>query len=429
MRFPMILRTIAGSSVLLVPLAACAVDPAPPIDESPNDVEPLFTAPVTRTFGQGQVGVDTGVWAKALISGNGLSPDALHPGGALNALRTLGNQALSSANINGSGITGETHGTALIEYAIQCALPAGVSRTIVTPGGVTTFYGHVGLAPSWGTAPATAEEKRWVSACLLAHANAWEARVNIMLMGRRSSLERSPATATLERWGFQEAAFYGDLFMSPLPVAPKPYMFACTGYDAQNDCEDAVEVSLNGRFCGRRSDCRFSIVGPCNGIRTTEEACGPYGAAYDDCARELQPRGGSFPVKEVITVFLRSSADVATMHPKCAAPEFDSAVGGVDLCVPGPELAPGTHQCVTEVCEADPSCCTVAWDSKCVEKIGSVCGTPCGAPEHSFCEFGPPLYVYGSPEANLVCSDDPFCCDVMWDQECVSAAEDVGFCP
>ena len=48
-----------------------------------------------------------------------------------------------------------------------------------------------------------------------------------------------------------------------------------------------------------------------------------------------------------------------------------------DKCVEGGALQNGCSSCVSAVCQADPYCCTTAWDLKCVSEVGDFCGESC----------------------------------------------------
>ncbi len=95
-------------------------------------------------------------------------------------------------------------------------------------------------------------------------------------------------------------------------------------------------------------------------------------------------------------------------------------------------------ECCDLICGIDPFCCEVAWDTICVNQALSLCRsitcpTGCG-----------PLPCCGNPRAGscciddgtpccddvrccaTVCSIDPFCCDINWDQICIDEAH--SFC-
>jgi hypothetical protein len=49
-----------------------------------------------------------------------------------------------------------------------------------------------------------------------------------------------------------------------------------------------------------------------------------------------------------------------------------------DPCHQGLALAPQCDSCVTEICDAMPSCCTTAWTAACVAEVADTCGNTCG---------------------------------------------------
>jgi hypothetical protein len=49
-----------------------------------------------------------------------------------------------------------------------------------------------------------------------------------------------------------------------------------------------------------------------------------------------------------------------------------------DICEVGPPLGRLCDPCVAQICDVDPWCCDVAWDSICVGEVSSVCGITCG---------------------------------------------------
>lgn len=101
--------------------------------------------------------------------------------------------------------------------------------------------------------------------------------------------------------------------------------------------------------------------------------------------------------------------------------EFDLAH---DACVVG---GPGCSDPILEscVCELDPYCCEVAWDDSCITISATVCGADCGIPS---CGTGGACHqsrpAPGCDDAaccKTVCIEDPFCCIVSWDESCVEA--------
>ncbi|MCB9652922.1 MAG: hypothetical protein H6729_02170 [Deltaproteobacteria bacterium] len=98
----------------------------------------------------------------------------------------------------------------LLKYTVSCALDAGDSVDIAFPSGPVTFYGALGLAPSWKTGALDANGQKIVSACLGARTNALGNTVRISLRGPYESLATSP----VERAQFRhhEGAFWGNVF-------------------------------------------------------------------------------------------------------------------------------------------------------------------------------------------------------------------------
>jgi hypothetical protein len=110
-----------------------------------------------------------------------------------------------------------------------------------------------------------------------------------------------------------------------------------------------------------------------------------------------------------------------------------------DKCSTGPNtstpLVSGCDPCVTQVCVADPYCCSTDWDSICVSQVRTVCNSlKCdeskGSCSHTLCTAGTAL-VSGcdSAKANCVssvCNADSWCCGASggtWDNICVSEVQ------
>jgi hypothetical protein len=100
------------------------------------------------------------------------------------------------------------------------------------------------------------------------------------------------------------------------------------------------------------------------------------------------------------------------------------------LCTTGIALASTCDPCATQLCAADPYCCSTAWDATCVGEVTSICGTSCTAPPpppppggntcaHPLCATGIALASTCSPCATQLCTQDPYCCVAAWDATCV----------
>jgi hypothetical protein len=96
-----------------------------------------------------------------------------------------------------------------------------------------------------------------------------------------------------------------------------------------------------------------------------------------------------------------------------------------DACAVGEPLAADCDPCVQQVCDGDPYCCTTAWDSRCVFEATAICGLACETCPHDPCTAGTPLPATCDPCVTAVCAADPFCCNVTWDDRCVQQAQEV----
>ena len=119
-----------------------------------------------------------------------------------------------------------------------------------------------------------------------------------------------------------------------------------------------------------------------------------------------------------------------------AGPPNDAGGGGGGtcshpICASGSSLTPGCDTCAGQVCSQDPYCCNTLWDNVCVSEVGSVCGQTCGGGggdaggggstcSHPICSAGGKLKSSCDTCANDVCSQDPYCCNTLWDNVCVS---------
>ncbi|MCA9283969.1 MAG: hypothetical protein KDA22_02050, partial [Phycisphaerales bacterium] len=89
--------------------------------------------------------------------------------------------------------------------------------------------------------------------------------------------------------------------------------------------------------------------------------------------------------------------------------------------------SPGCNDlnCCEAVCAADSFCCDTTWDSFCAGEAFDLCGN-CGDPGAGNC-----FVSNGSPGCadadccELVCVEDPFCCNVNWDTVCANEAIDL----
>ncbi|WP_158501503.1 hypothetical protein [Vitiosangium sp. GDMCC 1.1324] len=228
---------------------------------------------------------------------NGLSPNGLAFNGlafnglafnglAFNGLafNGLAFNGLSTTEFSSWFQTNPTLGNMVMRYVIQCAVPAGQTRSYTHPGtGITyTWTGNLGLAPDWANgAPATLVEQQLISACLAAHTNKFGVRVPISVLGRTGRGEVIPYTKDeLETFSEKEACFFGNLFTGQgLYVGNDGRMLhhnnssarACARSDEEDDnrqpCIPILRVRLRcDKYCKKDASKEFYASCTYNGI-------------------------------------------------------------------------------------------------------------------------------------------------------------------
>ncbi|MCA9290360.1 MAG: hypothetical protein KDA25_04475 [Phycisphaerales bacterium] len=121
-------------------------------------------------------------------------------------------------------------------------------------------------------------------------------------------------------------------------------------------------------------------------------------------------------------------ADAALADPACDCDgSTDDCPGTGDCCAPNGTPGCDDETCCGAVCAIDPFCCDVDWDQVCAEAALASpdcdCGPPTSCPGSGGC-----CEAHESPGCEeaaccvSICADDPFCCDVTWDQLCADEA-------
>lgn len=111
------------------------------------------------------------------------------------------------------------------------------------------------------------------------------------------------------------------------------------------------------------------------------------------------------------------------LHAAAAAQVCGNAASGSCLQVHAPRGCSDANCCNT-VCNLQPSCCTVTWDSGCVDLANSQCNWLCGATAALPCtQTHPNPSCSDANCCNTVCAIDPGCCTFSWDGTCVFMAE------
>lgn len=168
-----------------------------------------------------------------------------------------------------------------IEYLAQCALPEDVELRSRAGEAERAFPGKIGLAPSWLREPLTESQARWVSACMLAHTNAFGKHVMISLRADPAPVPfLRPDEEEKARFEIFEGGFFGDLF------SRDAVGYVCSGGRTPGQ---AAAPILRDRVCTEPSGdtsgdgkpitrCGLVLTGPCsdpasflvNGRRYTE---------------------------------------------------------------------------------------------------------------------------------------------------------------
>lgn len=247
---------------------------------------------------------DLAVAEGSLSSSNRLSMNRLKAS-------SLGVVDLSTAPLSANGLTlaptsllSTKDGRDVLTYLIRCALPAGEKLDGTWNGKVYSYSGLVGVAPEWLAEPLSPSGRRWMSACLLAHVNAYGEEVHISLRGAHPALTTSLVEAA--EYSIEEMSFYGDIF-TPGGEA----MFACAGKGLQVAHPEDPDEYQAKRSCEEDEPCAITIAGPCYDLTPSAmDACeGGSGDWYTGCHASATKRGtawsdGDEPFAEVITVSL-----------------------------------------------------------------------------------------------------------------------------
>jgi len=152
-----------------------------------------------------------------------------------------------------------------LKYLASCALNPGDTMVGAHDGVTYEFPGSMGLAPHWAARGLTQDERRWVSACILARTNAFGVSVLISMRADpapANSLSHTPAEA--QSHTTYEGGFFGDIFADP------PQSYVCASEDADS-LQSRLARERRQRVCtlpsgegSPLSRCGFTVVAPCD---------------------------------------------------------------------------------------------------------------------------------------------------------------------
>ncbi|HEU5057599.1 MAG TPA: hypothetical protein VFU21_13790 [Kofleriaceae bacterium] len=274
-------------------LAGCTVDGIG--SEDPGD-------------GSGGDGVGSAGAAEGKLTLNGLALDlsvliGLEPS-------ALGHWESETVAIADSGsidsLLAHPNGPEHLEYLALCALDEG---TELVAGGAR-YPGLFGLGTEWVDAGCGDGCQRWISGCVLAHANAYGVSVEMSLRGAHPGMTWDDRIA--EEFVLQEAAFYGNVFEVTGLDYPGQPLYACIGraliaWEDDPAREDTSLDYLQKRICGT-GDCGLNSTGPCTAPVAEGSICSHdagWEGYYADCEGESYVDPLHVPVyTEVVTSYL-----------------------------------------------------------------------------------------------------------------------------
>ena len=178
--------------------------------------------------------------------------------------------------------------------------------------------------------------------------------------------------------------------------------------------------------------------------------CAPAGdlAFYTDISNALSVISINYP--ECVTQFNGSEWDAgcAQVAARLIRRPVPGNAGLGSCLLPHPGLGCDDAFCSQLVCNLDPACCTIVWDTDCVRIAGNQCilvpsrdlafsdvqltgavaindgaGLGCGTTNSGSCCFQSYTPFCRDAECcQLVCGYDAYCCEVRWDELCATVA-------
>ncbi len=256
---------------------------------------------------------------------------------ALNRL-ALNRLALNRLALNRLALNGATEldmtadGREVLKYVAQCALRDGDILVAEHEGVPYEFPGLLGLAPQWENAPLQESQQRMLSACLLAHVNAFGVSVPIS-MRAKPGLPSTPDERIL--YSVSEGAFFGDVFVDGELKA-----YSCQGSVSTAALEHSDARAL--RVCtDGTGECAIVPVGRC--IDVCEER------HPDEGWKKCWAGGVLYP--ETVSVYLFAD-DPDGKNQRCTKKDckMDSATGTAAILD-----CDGKDKCNTD-CDSDATC-------------------------------------------------------------------------
>lgn len=161
----------------------------------------------------------------------------------------------------------------IIKDVIECALDD--TLTVVDKDTAEEYTGHVGLATEWEHRALDAEERRWVSACMIQRLNYFGMSIPILLEGEKDVINIDEDLQ--HSYPFAESTAWGDIFTG----SAGEYAWICTEEDVWSTCEDLGEPWVDARVCDGVQDCGIHFAGRC------QDVCDLSPGGYWDCSTQF----------------------------------------------------------------------------------------------------------------------------------------------
>jgi hypothetical protein len=267
-------------------------------------------------------------WATDTVEANALSMNALSMNAlSMNALsmNALSMNALSIQRLGADtlllhpgrarSLAATSEGRQALEYIARCALVEGDYLRVIARGNVWDFPGLLGVAPEWEHGPLGTAGQESMTACLLAHVNAFQISVPISL---RSPLLAEADVLESAVYYYGDGAFYGNLYGGSAEA------FSCriraNRYldESTQTIEAAASPTAHERICAGEqtaAECGMAFSGDCEQVCNIVERDGSQWR-FGDC---LGANGQRY--HHAFTVWLEGeqaqSCDVAPIGLTC----------------------------------------------------------------------------------------------------------------
>lgn len=211
---------------------------------------------------------------------NGASPACLADLNVREALKALGDDKVTAGGTAPDGtpmLPSMPSVPAVCRHVIkdvmECAL--GDGQSVMDQENGEVYTGQVGLAEEWENMSLSAQERRWVSACMIQRLNYFGISVPVLLEGDEEGIEIDQGLS--QDYPFAESTAWGDIFTGN----EGKIAWICTEEDVWSICpRDLGEPWMDTRVCDGAQNCGIAFAGRC------EDACVLTAGGYWDCSAQ-----------------------------------------------------------------------------------------------------------------------------------------------